>query len=140
MNYELANTVANEIEVAAWAGDDPLFSPTRTANKPDLFDMGLFIKTTHDVDGTCGTAACIAGWTLAHVHGTHDATRQRRPGYTAQRLLDLNSAEADVLFCASGTDLEQEIGDIDPVMAATAIRRATAQHKDTGTFDGSIWD
>ena len=140
MNYELANTIADEIEVAKWAGDNPLFSHTRTANKPDLFDMGMVLATGRDAEGTCGTIACIAGWTLVHVHGTHDAIQQARTVYTAERLLDLNSEEADVLFCASGTGLEAEIDDIDPGMAAIAIRRAITQHKETGTFDGSIWD
>ena len=140
MNYELANAVADEIEVAGWTGDALRFSHTRTANKPDLFDMGTVLYTSRDAEGTCGTVACIAGWILVHVQGTHEATQQDHPLGAARRFLDISHAEADVLFSATGTNLEDEIEDIDPSMAAIAIRRGIAQHRETGTFDGSIWD
>jgi hypothetical protein len=93
---------------------------------PEQHDQGVWLRTP-DGDGavSCGTTACVAGWVVAQAHPDavfvpdeldraartrmHSAVRigdQVEPiPSRAQRLLGINSSQADALFRA-GNDLD----------------------------------
>lgn len=91
------------------------------------FDMSDWKTKLLDLDGKhCGTACCIAGWTL--IMGDVAAPDHQVP-YLAQEYLDLTLKQAASLF----TPLDVSLPKITPQEAALTIRKLV----ETGIVDWS---
>lgn len=102
------------------------------AAPPDRFNMGTWLtirgketfpespRLAQKLNNSCGTAGCIAGWTVAVFPraGKPDAGRDYNISHHAERILGLSDEEASALFL-SGFQMNNR-------KAAERIRRAVA--------------
>ena len=94
--------------------------------------------------GTCRTAGCIAGFTLALFGDKKDVENFNHHHLNiqgiARRLLDLDMATSDILFAPRLTD-EAERGylEVRPMEAAEAVRRVADGKTETHDIWGHVW-
>ena len=96
---------------------------------PEIFDMGAWltnIEIENEEGPQCGTAGCIAGFTVCLFSEETNRLMEHRDLYlfdVAKRILGLDVREAEALFVPDVASIPDfYIGDIEPKEAAMCLR------------------